>query len=159
MKLDLKKEKASTKSVKKQEKEKEKSEKKVEEYLLGWQRCKADFLNFKKAQEKILPLFAKHASEELIFSLLPVLDSFDLALAHSQDKESIKQVSQQMFSILKSHGLEEIETIDEKFNPALHESVEQIKSDKKSGEIVEVLQRGYKMHDKVIRPVRVKISA
>tara|TARA_Y100000310_G_C20473304_1_gene711157 strand:- start:65 stop:574 length:510 start_codon:yes stop_codon:yes gene_type:complete len=131
--------------------------KQIKENLNGWQRCKADFLNFKAQQEKLLPLFAKHANEELVVSILPVLDSCDLAQKHSKDKETAKQIKQQILGILKNHGLDEI-TANRKFDPNLHESVGQVKSDKKAGEIAQVIQKGYKMHDKIIRATKVKIN-
>lgn len=159
MKKKLKKtKKISNTRFAKQKTEKEKLEKKASEYLAGWQRAQADFLNFKKSQEKLLPLLIKHANEELICSLLPVLDSYDLAMAHSKDRETIKQLQQQILGILKTYGLEEIKTLDQKFNPALHESVGQVKSEGKPNQIIEVLQKGYKMHEKTIRAAKVKIA-
>ncbi|MFW6173031.1 MAG: nucleotide exchange factor GrpE [Elusimicrobiota bacterium] len=130
------------------------------EYLAGWQRAKADLINYKREQENKISEYYKFANEGLIIEILPVLDSFEQALKHisRQEKENIQQVYNQLKKILKSNGVEEIPTIGKKFNPELHEAIEEIASNKKPGIIVEEIQRGYKLHGKIIRASRVKIS-
>ncbi len=131
-------------------------EKERGEYLAGWQRAKADLINYKKEQEQKNSQFFKFANENLIIEILLVLDSFEEAMKHSKD-EGIKQLYNQLKSILKNQGLEEIESIGKKFNPEFHESVGEIKKGK-SGFVVEEIQKGYKLNGKVIRPSKVKIS-
>ena len=119
-------------------------------------RSKADLINYKKEQERKISDYYKFANQGLISEILLVLDSFEEAMKHSKD-EGIKQLYNQLLNILKSNGLEEIKAIGEKFNPEFHESVEEVKG-KKSEEIVQEVQKGYKLNNKVIRPSKVKIS-
>ena len=125
------------------------------EYLAGWQRAKADYINLEKriAQEK--SEWVKFSNAELILNLLPILDSFEEAIKH--DKNSgILQLYNQLKDILKKQGLEEIKALGEKFNPELHEAVENIKGEKE-GVITGEIQKGYKLNNKVIRVSKVKI--
>jgi molecular chaperone GrpE len=131
-------------------------EKERGEYLAGWQRAKADLINYKKEQEEKNSQLFKFANEAAISEILPVLDSFEQAMKHDKN-EGIKQLYNQLKNILKNQGLEEIKAVGEKFNPELHESVEEIKG-KKQGVVIEEIQKGYKLNGKVIRPSRVKIS-
>ncbi len=130
------------------------------EYLAGWQRAKADLINYKKEQENKISEYYKFANEGLILEVLPVLDSFEQALKHisKPEKENIQQIYKQLKNILKTNGVEEIPVIGKKFNPEFHEAVEEVKSNKKSGVIIEEVQRGYKLHGKTIRASRVKVS-
>lgn len=131
-------------------------EKERGEYLAGWQRAKADLINYKKEQEHRITDYYKFANEGLILELLLVLDSFEEALKHDKN-EGIKQLYNQLKNILKSNGVEEIKAVGEKFNPEFHESTGEVKG-KKQGVVVEEIQKGYKLNNKVIRPSRVKIS-
>lgn len=162
---------AIDKKLKKVKKTLKVCQKEKEEYLAGWQRAKADLINYRKEQEqKSLDLF-KFANENFILEILPALDSFELALKHMdkdraaegeprQGREEILQLYNQLKNILKNQGLEEIKALGEKFNPELHESVEEIKGKSKGskGIVVEEVQKGYKLNNKTIRPSRVKIS-
>ena len=126
------------------------------EYLAGWQRAKADLINYKREQEQKISEIFRFANEGLIFEILPILDSFEAALKHKND-EGIKQLYNQLLSILKNNGLEEIKTIGEKFNPELHESVGEGEG-KEQGIVVEEVQKGYKLNGKLIRASKVKIN-
>jgi molecular chaperone GrpE len=126
------------------------------EYLAGWQRAKADLINYKREQEQKISEIFRFANEGLIFEILPILDSFEAALKHKND-EGIKQLYNQLLSILKNNGLEEIKAIGEKFNPELHESVGEA-GGKEQGIVVEEVQKGYKLNGKVIRASKVKIN-
>ncbi|MBD3282401.1 MAG: nucleotide exchange factor GrpE [Candidatus Portnoybacteria bacterium] len=132
-------------------------EKERSEYLAGWQRARADLINYKKEQEQKIADYYRFANEGLMLEILPVLDSFEIALKHQKD-EGLQQVYNQLKIILKNNGLEEIETKDQEFNPELHESVEEVESKKKPGIIIEETQKGYKLKGKVIRASKVKIS-
>ena len=154
------------KKIKKIKKQLKACQKEKEEYLAGWQRAKADLINYKKEQEQKISDYYKFANQGLIAEILMVLDSFEGALKHSKDgpktasqfgQEAIEQLYNQLKNILKNQGLEEIKAKGEKFNPELHESMGEIKG-KKPGFIVEEVQKGYKLNNKVIRPSRVKIS-
>jgi len=134
-----------------------KCKKEKEEYLAGWQRAKADFINFKKDLEKQQTEFAKFSNTILISELLLVLDSFDLALKNDNDKD-FHLIKCQLKDILKKYGLEEIKSVGEKFNPKLHEAIEKVKSDKETNSVVEEIQKGYTLHERVLRASKVKIS-
>ena len=143
----------------------QKLEKERDDFLAGWQRERADFLNYKKEQAEIFGGLQKMVSQILISEILPVLDNFELSFKHlpenMKDNEWVRgliQVYENFKDILKNQGVEEIKTKDEKFNPEFHEAVEKVESEKEEGMIVEEIQKGYLMHGKVIRPTRAKVS-
>ncbi len=141
-----------------------------DEYLAGWQRAKADFINSRKDEEKRREEFLKFSNRLIISDTLTVLDSFDLAFAHCESlKEFQKEetekllkgfylIKAQLNDILKKYGLSVIKSMGEKFNPELHEAVAEIESDKESGTIIEEIQKGYKLQGKVLRAAKVKIA-
>ncbi|HDL75114.1 MAG TPA: nucleotide exchange factor GrpE [bacterium] len=149
---------------KKLKKELEECKKQKDEYLAGWQRSKADFLNYKKEEMERISELLKYANEELILKILPILDNFNLAtkeknvLKNDQIIQGFLQIKIQLENLLKSYGIEEIRTIREKFDPSIHEIVEQVeKRGRESGIITEEIQKGYKLNNKVIRPAKVKV--
>lgn len=142
--------------------------KEKEEYLDGWQRSKADFINARKEEEKKREELIKYSDSVIINDILPVLDSFDLAFKfgngssskNSSDKtnKGFVLIESQLHTALKQHGLEVIKCVGHQFNPELHEAVEEIESKEKDGIIVEEIVKGYTLHDKVIRAAKVKIA-
>lgn len=139
--------------------------KQAEENLAGWQRAKADFVNYKKDQEKYLDEFRKYASEDMIVRLLPTIDSFQLAIDHLPENlkdndwtKGIICIKNQFDSFLKEVGVEEIKVVGEKFDPNFFESVGEEESDQEEGIIISEVQKGYKMFGKVIRVAKVRIS-
>lgn len=126
------------------------------EYLAGWQRAKADYINLEKRIEQEKAEWIKFANSRLICELLLILDCFESALKHKED-EGVRHLYNKLKTILKNEGLEEIKSLNEKFNPELHEVVENEKGEKE-GVIIEEIQKGYKLHNKVIRPSKVKIG-
>ena len=143
----------------------EELEKQKEEYLNGWKRERADFLNYKKEEMERIGALIKYANEELIFKIFPILDNIYLAekqipvdLKNHKWAEGVLQIKNQISEFLKQEGVEEIKAVGEKFDPNFHEVVEEVTvENKESGIIVEEIQKGYKLHGKVIRPARVKI--
>lgn len=145
-----------------------KAEQERAEYLALAQRAKADFINYKREQEAKISEIIKFANEGLILDILPVLDSFELAMKHLLDNEEtgkdngIEQLNNQLENILKSNGVEEISAIGEKFNPEFHEAVgvaeEVYPEHSEGGIVVEEIQKGYKLHGKIIRASKVKIG-
>lgn len=130
------------------------------EYLDGWQRAKADFINYKKDESKRFQEMAQYVAGGLIQDLLPVLDSFDLALGHgmsSDVEKGVLLIKSQFLDVLKKRGLEVMDTGGQKFNPEFHESVGEAESDMKEGMIIEEIQKGYTLNGQVLRPARVKI--
>ena len=140
-------------------------EAKIAELTAGWQRTQADFMNFKKQVADDRANSIKTANSDLIYQILPVLDNFKLAADHMPKEleennwaSGIKQVERQLESILQNEGLERIKTVDEQFDPNLHEALEHIESDKLENEIVEEVLPGYILNGEVIRPAKVKVS-
>jgi len=143
---------------------------KCEEYLAGWKRERADFLNYKKEESERIGCFAKYANEELILKILPILDNICLAELHvPKDKkndmlvEGFLQIKKQFLDFLQKEGIEEIKTIGEKFDPNFMEAVgeveQKIENEKQeAGTVVEEIQKGYTLHGKVIRPAKVKTA-
>lgn len=148
--------------IKKQKDEIERLEKDRREYLEGWQRAKADFINYKKDEGKRAEDLLRFAAGSLIQELLAVLDSFDLALGDGgagADEQGIQLIRSQLQDILRRHGLEIVSVSPgNAFDPKQHESIGEEESDAPEGAIASVLQKGYLLHGRVIRPARVKLS-
>lgn len=145
------------------ENELEKTAKQRDEYLAGWQRAKADFINYKKDEVKRLEEVARYANEDLILDLIGVLDNFDLGLRALEKagpvEKGIYMIRTQVEDIMKQRGLKRIPIkTGEPFNPAVAESVSEVESEKPAGTIIEEIEPGYKLHERVVRPARVKIS-
>ena len=140
------------------EKKLEECEKLKNEYLAGWQRARADFLNYKKEEMERVGDILKYANEGLILKILPILDNFDVALKNIPD-EGFLQIRKQFQNFLKEQGIEEIESLGKKFDPNLHEVVEEVEgTDKEQGIILEEIQKGYKINDRLLRPAKVKVA-
>lgn len=124
-------------------------------YLENWQRAQADFINYRKMQEERNAEYKKYAKQGLLRELLLVIDTLEAAAVHIKEVNVIKM---QMSKILKENGVEEIKAMGEKFDPHLHEAIEHIESDKPDDEILEVVQKGYKLNVKILRVAIVKTS-
>ena len=118
----------------------------------------AEFENFKKRLEKDMEDYKVFANKDIIISLLPVLDSFESALKHDTNNESLKVIHNQLISILENHGLKKLNSLGQTFNPAYHEVLMSSESKKPENEIIEVYQEGYLLKDKVIRHAKVRVS-
>ena len=138
------------------------------EYLDGWQRAKADFINYRNEEGRRMEDMARFVTTGLIQDILPVLDSFELALGHSlghgvSKSEDIERgillIRSQFGDILKRRGLEQIKVeIGEKFDPEKHESIGEVESEKEEGTIAEEVQKGYILRGRVLRPTRVRLA-
>lgn len=128
-------------------------------------RAHAEFENIRKRLEKEKADFVKYANESLIFDLLPIIDNLEIAEKHIKEAKDFKAVQDgvdmiqlQIQGFLKDIGLERIKTIDEKFDPHMHEPIETVEAhDKEEGTIVDELKPGYKLNGKLLRPASVKI--
>jgi len=168
MKEDLKKkgdELKDSSSPDKISQELEECQKQRDEYLAGWQRAKADFINHKKEESERMEGIMKYIGEEMVLMLIPVLDNFDLVEKNlsEEDKKNEKikgilQIKSQIWEILKINSAEEINTKEAKFDPNFHEAIEQVESKEESGTILEELQKGYSINGKVIKPSKVKVA-
>lgn len=129
-----------------------KSEK--QEYLDGWQRAKADFINTKKRLEDEGEKKFEYGVIASVEKLLPALDSMDIALSQSED-EGLSLVQKQ---ILNGLELEVLDPVGEMFDPNLHEPMGTVESEEKEDTIVNVLQKGYKFKETIIRPAKVQVA-
>lgn len=136
-----------------------------QEYLAGWQRAKADLINSKKDFEEQKKDFVKFAKGDLIIQIIPVLDSFDMAFQNTSGVpeewlKGVKHIYSQFLSILEENGVKQINPVGEKFDINQHTSAEMIKVDDESQEsiILEVIQKGYSLNNKIIREARVKVG-
>ena len=146
-------------------KELEKATKERDEYLDGWKRAKADFLNYKKEEESRAGMFAFYIREEMLKSLLPTIESMERAKAEIGEEGHDNPVYigflrtyAQLEKFLREQGFEEIKASG-KFNPALHEAIgEEKREGIEAGEVIEILEKGYMLNGKVMRAAKVKIS-
>ncbi|MBI2042597.1 MAG: nucleotide exchange factor GrpE [Candidatus Nealsonbacteria bacterium] len=134
-----------------------------DEYLAGWQRAKADLINYKKEELTRMGQIIRFAAEELALKFLPILDTFERAEAETPEDlkadryfKGLLLVGAQMKELLKSFEVEEITALNQDFNPNFHEVVAEVEG-KEPGKVAEVVQGGYMMQGKVIRPAKVKI--
>ena len=134
------------------------AEAKAKEYLDGWQRSQADFVNIRKRDDEAKADFLKFANQRIFEELIPVLDSFNIAL--SQGHKDLEPLYNQLSKVLKDSGLEIFDPVGEKFDPREHEALSIEKTDKEGDDhkIVEVMQKGYRLHGRVVRPAKVRIA-
>ncbi len=142
-------------------------QKQKDEYLTGWQRAKADFVNARKDDEKRGEEFKKFAEARLIVDILPILEGFESAFSDenwekldSDWQDGIKSLYKHFINVLKGHRVGPIEAKGKKFNPEEHEAVAEIevKDEKDDNVVMEEVRKGYKMEDKILRPAQVKIG-
>jgi molecular chaperone GrpE len=142
-------------------------EAKASEYLTGWQRNQADFVNYKKREALERAEFLKFATEPLANDVLNAMDSFDSAKnspawknADESFKKGIEMIYSQLISALEKNNIKIDDPKGEDFEPARHLAVEMVdvNDEKQDGIIVEVLQKGYKIYDRVLRPAKVKVG-
>lgn len=135
------------------------AEGKAKEYLDGWQRAQADFINIRKRDEEAKMEFLKFAKSDLIEQLMPVLDSLELSLPHGN--KELEAVYRQLISILKSNGFEVDDPLGQNFDPRRHESigVVETKNESEENKILEVMQKGYILSGRILRPAKVKIGS
>jgi molecular chaperone GrpE len=161
----------------KEEKLKEKFEDKIErlekerdEYLRGWQRVQADYKNREKEIEEYKKSVIKFANSDLIKDILPVLDGYDMARSNKDQWEGvdsnwrmgIEYLFSQLSKVLESNGVEVFGNEGEVYNPNLHEAIEMIdlkdEEKDKDDKIISVIQKGYKIGEKILRPARVRVG-
>src|SRR5438034_10742273 len=127
------------------------------------QRLAAEFDNFRKRNARERAATIERANERLVKELLPVLDDLGRALEAAEEhegaklEEGVRLVHRALADLLVKEGLAEIET-DGKFDPHVHEALLSQPSEAEEGSVIEVVQKGYKLGDKVLRPARVVIA-
>jgi molecular chaperone GrpE len=139
-----------------------------QEFLDGWQRSKADYINLKKRNDQDRENITRYAKEDLILEMIKIGDNFQLAF---KDKEAwekapenwrrgIEYIYNNLKQVLADQGVVEINPMGEEFNPEQHDAVETIETDDAAQDhkIVEVIQLGYSLKDRVIRHATVKVG-
>jgi molecular chaperone GrpE len=136
---------------------------KAENYLASWQRCQADFVNYKQRAEQEKSEIIEFANSTLVSNLLPIMDDLERAFAsvpadleESNWTEGIRLIYNKLKTSLEAQGLTEIEARGKPFDPHLHEAIMQ--QNGKEGMVIEELQKGYKFKEKVIRPSLVTVG-
>ena len=138
------------------------------QYLTDLQKAKADFINMRKRDEEGNKDFVKYAKENVILDIIPVLDSFDMAFSNkeawnkvsSEWRTGVEYIYNQLLGVLANHGVTTFNPLGVDFSPQIHEAVEMVpvtdmKDDHK---VIVVIQKGYKMGEKIIRPAKVKVG-
>ncbi len=149
------------------EKKLEACERLKEEYLANWKKAAAEFFNYKKKEEERLKYAEEKSIEQIILKFLAVLDNIEKAASCPLKGvaglnallKGVKQINSQLKKILTEEGIEEINPQNEIFNPELHEAVAVSEAGKQaSGRIVEVIEKGYLLKGKLLRPAKVKVG-
>lgn len=138
----------------------------VQEYWERILRLQAEFDNTRKRLERERQEFVKFANEGIVISLLNILDDLERTVQLAEDKhqdleaflKGVEMILAHLYEMLKEHGVSPIEAKGKVFDPAYHEALMQIESDAPENTIVEELQKGYLLNDRVIRTSKVKVS-
>ena len=133
-----------------------------EKYL----RNMAELENFRKRKEKERLEYLKYANESLIAEIIPIMNNFDLAFSAAEKNPAthnfavgVEMILKQMKDLFKAYGVTEINPIGEPFDPHFHEAIEHDETDQSEGVVVvEVVKKGYKLHERVIQPATVKTA-
>jgi molecular chaperone GrpE len=138
-----------------------------QEYLDGWQRCKADSINSKREALESAERMSSRTREALIEEIIPVLDSFDMAVGgaswesvDSNWRAGIEHIRTQLLNVLERYGVTRFGKSGEDFNPHLHEAVQKDTDGSLSpNKIIKVLRFGYMSGEKVLRPAQIIVSS
>ena len=139
-----------------------------QEYLNSWQKDKAEFVNARRRDQESQKDFARFSNESLISELIPVLDSFNMAMGNKETWEKadknwrigVEYIANQLKKVLADFGLKEIDPIGEKFDPMRDEAIEhEIVTDESKNHVVTfVIQKGYELNGKVLKAPKVKVG-
>ncbi len=143
------------------------AKKEKEEYLTGWQKERADFANYKKDEDTRKAMLSESMRERILSKFLGVADSFNMAFANKEAWEKVDEnwrrgveyIYGQMNTIFEEYGVKSVGVVGEKFDPNIHEPVEMVQIDKKELDhtVAIVIQKGYKLGERVMRPARVNV--
>ena len=144
----------------------EELEKEKDEFFEKLQRVSADYVNFQKRSAKQTADTISYEKERIIKTMLPAMDNFDHMLQNAGSAEDvdvlvkgIQIVYDQMVDILKSHGVEAIEALGEKFDPAMHQAMmRRSEPQEQENTVLEEFQKGYTLNGRTIRPSRVIVN-
>lgn len=142
---------------------KENSQEKLPETIELLKRTQASFENYRKQTEKRIKDMQEMAARQIIVQILPVLDNFTLALKNTQNPKEfvtgMELIYAQLNTLLEDNGVKPIIAEKQKFDPYLHEALMKVASKLPENVILEEFQKGYMLHEQVIRHARVKVSA
>jgi molecular chaperone GrpE len=137
------------------------------EYLTGWQKERAEFANYKKQEDDRKANFSEAMRERILTRFLTVMDSFNMAFQNKEAWEKVDEnwrkgveyIYAQLNTVFEEYGVRAIGEAGESFDHNIHDSIEMVPTDKKENDhkIAEVIQKGYKLGDRVIRPARVNV--
>ncbi len=138
------------------------------DYLTNWQKERADFINYKKAEDERKKQILDFSREQFVEELIPVLDAYDIAFSNKEAWEKVEKnwrmgveyIHQQLLKVLADNGVSEIAPGEgAALDPNLHDSIDTVATDdeSKDGTVAMVMQKGYKMKERVLRPARIKI--
>jgi len=137
--------------------------KKAAEYLAAWQRAQADFINYKRRTEAERQEFNSFANATLVRAILPALDDLELALDHIPQEyagtdwvQGVRLVERKFKTVLEGQGVKPILALGMQFDPNFHEALRQETGEE--GLVIGELQKGYMLHDKLLRPARVVVG-
>jgi len=157
LKKTLKKLRADLKQVKKEK----------EEYLTGWQKERADFANYKKGEEDRRAMVSESMRERILSRFLSVMDSFNMAFANKEAwekvepgwRKGVEYIYAQFNNVFEEYGVKPVGVEGEVFDPNIHESIDMVQTPEKENDhkVANVIQKGYKLGDRVIRPARVNV--
>jgi len=145
----------------------EKAQAQAAEYLDGWQRARAEFANYKKRMEAEWEEFRRTSNEALLLKLLPVVDDFERAFQTLPDDlkgkpwvDGIAMILRKLQAVLESENVTPIEAEGQPFDPQWHEAVMQEETtEHPDGYVIEEMQRGYRLGERVLRPTMVKVAS
>lgn len=138
--------------------------KEKEEYLMGWQRCQADAINLRQQEDAKRRDMMQFAAQDIIYSLIPVLDTFQHAFNGKDMNDSyvrgFNHIYAQLITILTEHGLTVIGEPGSPLDTAIHEAIGTIPVSAKEDDnkIMEIVENGYALHGKVIKPAKVRVG-
>ena len=138
------------------------------DYLANWQKERADFINYKKGEDERKKQTLEYAREGFVEELLPVLDGYDMAFANKEAWEKVDKnwrmgveyIHQQLLKVLADNGISEINPkIGDTPDSNLHDMIENVETDEESKDhtVAQIMQKGYKLGSRVLRPARVKV--
>ena len=145
------------------QKQLEEAEAKAAENLDGWQRSQAEFVNYKNRVQRDSEMMRATMKGDIIKKLLPVLDDLERSLAHRPEgntwADGVELVARKFQTILENEGVTRIEAAGQPFDPNFHEAISSEPSEEvESGHVIEAVQTGYMLGERVIRPAMVRVA-
>lgn len=155
------------KTLKKLRADLKEAKKEKEEYLIGWQKERADFANYKKEEENRKGMFSESVRERILSKFLAVTDSFNMAFSNKDAWEKVdknwrlgvEHIYSQLQGVFEEYGVKSFGDENDSFDPNLHHSIDTVETDNKDldHKIAKVIQKGYKLGDRIIRPANVNV--